>query len=76
MQINRLHKQKPTNQPTFHLFFHYLLCLQKSMKIKPQNVIGVRGRRRLVRPSAALINTISPRKRIRRSQSVAKQIAT
>lgn len=44
---------------------------------KPQNVIGVRGRRRLVRPSAALINTTTgTRKRVRRSQSVAKQIAT
>lgn len=82
-------KTKRTNQPTNQqtkqptkifllLFFTYLLCLQKSMKParKPQNVIGARGRRRLVRPSAALINTTGTRKRVRRSQSVAKQIAT
>lgn len=56
--------------------FLYLLCLQKSMNIRPQNTIGVRGRRRMIRPSAALINTVNTRKRLRRSQSVAKQIAT
>lgn len=56
--------------------FLYLLCLQKSMKIKPQNVIGARGRRQLIRPTAALINTPNTRRRLRRSNSVAKQIAT
>lgn len=64
------------NNKTFS--FLYLLCLQKSMRIKPQNVIGVRGRRQLIRPSAATsINLTNTRRRLtRRSNSVAKQIAT
>lgn len=70
----RKKKTKPNNHNQFS--FLYLLCLQRSMKIKPQNVIGARGRRQLIRPSAALINTTNSRRRLRRSNSVAKQIAT
>lgn len=58
------------------IFFSLILCLQKSMKIKPQNAIGIRGRRRLIRPSAAMNNPPNSRRHVRRSNSVAKQIAT
>ncbi|XP_031619995.1 serine/arginine repetitive matrix protein 5-like [Contarinia nasturtii] len=50
---------------------------RKSMKIRPQNAIGVRGRRQLIRPSALLMNTTrNARRRLPRSNSMAKQIAT
>lgn len=77
MNEHRLGRTRITKKKSFS--FLYLLCLQKSLKIRPQNAIGVRGRRQLIRPSAAAtapIKLLNTRRRLRRSNSVAKQIAT
>lgn len=59
--------------------FLYYCRLQKSVNINARNAIGAGRRRRLIRPTAAALattNATTARRRLRRPNSVAKQIAT